>query len=229
MNKLLLGIFFVYLGILLVSATPLLPNLPQESIVTASDGPPNVRLGNSLTGGNIGFLEDFNGDGYSEFFGGATAPGQGGFVLIFDGKTGNTIRSLQGTVPAGTFGAELANLGDVNGNGFSDLAVLEENYLATARIVYIFDTFTGFLLYQISVPGGFSIDNAGDVNNDGLSDLVISSAVFSGGGTTNILSSLNYYNGANGVLIRQNSLPLNTYIFQLLLRVILIMMGLGIL
>ena len=133
---------------------------------------------------------DINKDGYDDFV--ICSPynwtSARGYVYLFWG--GDTIsweRSLTFTSPQDTiedfFGSSAANIGDINNDGFDDIAIgatVWTSLVDTAK-VYIFyggeqmniepDTF--LTSGNAADEFGRIIKNAGDLNNDGLTDFII--------------------------------------------------------
>ncbi|MBL8681180.1 MAG: VCBS repeat-containing protein [Myxococcales bacterium] len=130
---------------------------------------------------------DVNGDGFDDIVLGAanaTVGGQAqtGEVRVFHGGPGgptvtpNTV--LQGRVSGGRFGIFVANVGDVNGDGFGEVVVLS----TTTSNVFVFGGSSSGLgmdpLFTLDpmLRAGSSPNAAagGDFNGDGYSDIVIS-------------------------------------------------------
>ena len=124
---------------------------------------------------------DVNGDGYAD----AVISNGGSAAYVYLGGPNGigaspdaTMRS--GQMAGGAFGNHLAGVGDVNGDGYGDVAVSDN--LAGAVYVF-FGSATGpasspsFTLKNPTSPPtgnfGHSFDNAGDVNGDGYTDLVV--------------------------------------------------------
>ncbi len=83
------------------------------------------------------------------------------------------------------FGSSLANAGDVNNDGFSDLIIGAAD-LGAGR-AYVYSGQTGELLYSFTGEAtgdlfGVTVDGAGDVNNDGFADVIIGASRNNAGG-----------------------------------------------
>jgi hypothetical protein len=114
---------------------------------------------------------DVNGDGYADVITG-TGPGGGPHVKVFDGRTGETLRSFFAFVPGFTGGVFVA-AGDVNRDGRADIVV---GAGGSAPQVKVFDARTGdtrrsFFAYDPAFAGGVRVA-AGDVNGDGRADII---------------------------------------------------------
>ena len=145
-----------------------------------------ARLGASVAG-----LADLNGDGRGEVAAGAPSdcPDGGecsGSVAIFEGDTGARLRIL--VDPAGEdgewFGGSVAGPGDLDGDGFDDIAVgapaRDLPGAVDAGAVLIFSGATGSLIRTLSDPAASSQDQAGsalaaieDLDADGKRELLV--------------------------------------------------------
>ncbi|HLK89719.1 MAG TPA: VCBS repeat-containing protein [Polyangia bacterium] len=96
---------------------------------------------------------DFNGDGHPDAF--ITGPGGG---LLYEGD-GQTLVAHPEFTPFVSFGG-LA--GDVNGDGFADLAVGGAVYTGSPTLPMLFEVLAGQMFYQ----------GVGDVDGDGFSDVL---------------------------------------------------------
>ena len=78
------------------------------------------RFGRAICG-----FGDLDFDGYADFAVGAREGGAngGGYVEFYSGATGSPLFSIDGLQAWGFFGTALASAGDVNGDGWSDLAI----------------------------------------------------------------------------------------------------------
>jgi len=184
-------------------------NFPELRILSGADG----SQIHSLRGyGSIGrlFLEalvdlgDVDGDGVTDFaFGNANAPvnfaANVGRVGVFSGATGQTLYVIDGTLFFGGFGSSLAALGDVDGDGVSDLAIgqlgtLDEN-------AYLVSGATGATLKKYKGPRnmgdiefGYSAAAVGDVDGDMIPDFAMG---------THSGDLVDYVSGATGKRIRR--------------------------
>ncbi len=145
---------------------------------------PEGRLGIAAT-----VLDDITGDGVAEILGGApqsNANGNGsGAAYVFDGVTGNIIRTHTGNAAGDIFGNGITVTPDVTGDGIRDYAIgsIAEGDYQRGR-VRIFDAASGDLLHTINpnnLAGGetavdfgrFFMSVAGDVDGDGRDDLYL--------------------------------------------------------
>jgi hypothetical protein len=133
---------------------------------------------------------DWNGDGIADFAAGAPCASVGnalrvGRVRIFSGKTGALLKTMRGGEAEQQFGASLAWVPDLNGDGRSELAIGSATFAvprpvqgvyAGAGKLELFSS-TGALLWaalgeNASAALGESVVVLPDVNGDGKADLV---------------------------------------------------------
>jgi hypothetical protein len=129
---------------------------------------------------------DLNGDGYADiaFANTATDQPQGKIQIHLGGPGGLSIAPVVTlTDPDPAFGNSLAGGGDLNGDGFADLAIMTLGHL------YVFFGGPNALSATPSltiVPTNVNIfgalSSAGDINGDGYADLVVGN--FGGGGAS---------------------------------------------
>ena len=148
-------------------------------------------------GGALGTAGDVNGDGYAdiavaaESFANGQAGSYRGKVYVFHGGpggvTGTTTSpafSAIGDAALARMGGSVSSAGDVNGDGYGDLAVGGYSYSSYRGKVWIFHGSAAGLTGTATTPAwsavgaapyhwlGASVTTAGDVNADGYSDLV---------------------------------------------------------
>lgn len=142
-------------------------------------------------GESVANAGDVNGDGIADFIAGAwqargiSSP-VGGRAQVFSGADGSLLRTFFGSVPNGNFGNHVLGMGDVNFDGFSDVAVYEPvpaelPASPDPRKIYLFSGRDGSVLHEFIDPltGNIlgwqrAIANAGDINRDGADDLALS-------------------------------------------------------
>ncbi|MEQ8765994.1 MAG: FG-GAP-like repeat-containing protein [Planctomycetota bacterium] len=138
------------------------------------------RFGASVSG-----VGDVDGDGIPDVVVGAPnglLDGTG-YVHVISGQTGNLILRLTGNAPNSLFGATVAGLGDLNGDGSAEVAVGAPGFYSgigqgIPGRVYIISGLTGAVLHElVADAGGFqlgiSLSQAGDVDGDGIADIAI--------------------------------------------------------
>jgi len=151
---------------------------------------PDVTL-NSPVAGNASFgyavagAGDVNADGYADVVVGANGvgSGSGAAYLYLGGPAGlATTPAVSLTSAGGAFGTSVGCAGDVNGDGYADVAVGAERFASNNGRAYVFLGRAGgpaaapSLTLASPSPGGFfgtPVTSAGDVNGDGFSDLLV--------------------------------------------------------
>lgn len=147
-----------------------------------------------LFGMSVSGAGDVNGDGYDDVivgsprygFDDATGHHQVGRALLFFGgaRMDNTVDvTLTGVSDNGFFGGSVAGIGDINGDGYDDVAVGAPYTQSIRGAAYIYlggKTMSSdpTLTYQgifVEDQLGISVSPAGDINNDGYADWCIGS------------------------------------------------------
>ncbi|MDP3278855.1 MAG: integrin alpha [Deltaproteobacteria bacterium] len=155
---------------------------------------PDVRINAPMAGTGfasaIANLGDLDGDGFGDLAVGAPSAMTSGQVYIYRGSSGGIFMmprvTLTGTGGAERFGAAIAGVGDVDGDGYGDLVVGAPNGVGSGGLAA--GTATVFLgraapsapmrsrvLQGIAVGDRFgtSVAGGGDANGDGLTDMLV--------------------------------------------------------
>ena len=145
---------------------------------------------------------DVNKDGYGDVIIGANKwdissddTNEGRVYLYLGSATGlsNTAgQTIEGSQPNSDFGWNLADAGDVNGDGYGDVVIGARNYTnnetAEGAIYLYTGSSTGLRSIAMIIEGnqanahfGTSVANAGDINKDSLSDVMVGAPGYSNG------------------------------------------------
>ncbi len=133
----------------------------------------------------FGSVLDLDGDGNADVaVGGPGANSGAGRVYVWRGPFGTTLPApdlvLTSADGAPGFGAVVACVGDVDGDGYTDLGVSAYDESTSQGTVEIFHGAAGLALRRgaglVATEGlsfGFSLDGAGDTNVDGYADVIV--------------------------------------------------------
>lgn len=183
------GTIYIYYGSPsgIIAATPTIFEAGQDG----------AQFGYSVAGAG-----DVNGDGFSDVIAGAPYYDNGetdeGIVRLYYGSASgiNPLSvTLDANVAGALFGLSVSSAGDVNGDGYSDVAVGSPQFGSgqyQEGAVYIFmgsaaginTTAAGRM--ESNIPEGYlggSISGAGDLNGDGFADVVAGATLYSKGQT----------------------------------------------
>jgi len=144
------------------SATGMLGTPLATLVGTVSSG-----FGHSVSG-----TGDINGDGFADVVVGAWQANRA-FVYLGGAAGTSTMAAATLSGPSGNFGVSVSDGGDVNGDGYADVAV--GAYNASTVSVYLGGR-SGLAVTPTVITGthgtGVSVSLGGDLNGDGLGDLV---------------------------------------------------------
>jgi hypothetical protein len=163
---------------------------------TAYGGRKSAQFGYSVAGAG-----DLNGDGYDDLAVGARwysgeFSNEGAVFIFYGSETGLSALPDQvftGGQPNAQLGYSVSGAGDLNGDGYADLAAGAPYYSSAGLetgAVYLFYGSAGGLSPAPGspLPGpearstfGAAVSTAGDVNGDGYADLIVGAPAYSGG------------------------------------------------
>jgi len=169
-------------------------------------------------GSTVASAGDVNSDGFDDIFVAAPRSSLGalseGRIYVYYGSPAGPSRTPSWTVASNQAGALLGfsgeGAGDVNGDGFDDLAVSALNYPNASGIFGRVQCYYGSATGLATTPGwiveslepgseyGFDIAGAGDVNADGFDDIVVGAPLSPNSQGTDGGRALAYYGSANG-------------------------------
>lgn len=104
-----------------------------------------------------------------------------GRAVVFSGKTGKQLFSIQGRNAGALFALTVGSAGDADNDGAADFMIgapLDEVRGKRVGVVRVYSGRTGKILFELSGKDdgeryGFALNNAGDVNQDGFGDFII--------------------------------------------------------
>ncbi len=156
-------------------------------------------------------MGDVNGDGFGDVAVSVVAIPNGatgsfdGAVQVYSGIDGSALATIVGT-PGATTGIDIANLGDLNGDGIAELAIAERFSVGATfdGHVLIYSGADWSLFRTIDDPVGTmpaaSIANAFDVNGDGVDDILIGQPLYGASATP---GRAQVFSGSDGSLLHE--------------------------
>lgn len=164
---------------------------------TSGTGNTNSSLGYAVAG-----MGDINGDGFADAI--VAVPGNG-FGIVYAGSgSGYSLTAdwyYEGET-GGDFGASVAGVGDINGDGFSDVVAGSP----ANNKIYVFHGSPYLSSLQspvLSITGsgqfGKSVAGAGDVNGDGYADVIVGAPDHDDGLNSAVGAAFVFLGGASGL------------------------------
>ncbi|MEO8673241.1 MAG: FG-GAP-like repeat-containing protein [Tahibacter sp.] len=156
----------------------------------------SATLTASDLGASVSDAGDVNGDGITDVIAGAPSFLPRGTARVYSGRDGAPLLTLTPpTTNSGSFGFAVAGLGDVNGDGRSDLLVTAQSGSGEA---WVFSGANGTVLYHVAQTAGTRFGSGAgripDIDGDGITDFAIGA---SGDGVGTVF----VYSGHNGSLL----------------------------
>lgn len=135
---------------------------------------------------------DVNNDGVPDHVFGCQRFDQPGYALVYSGADGSLLHTFFGDTAGDGFGFDVDGVGDLNGDGYDDVAVgASEDGAPLARV---FSGADGSVLLDISFPSqsGYGLAGPGDMSGDGVPDVATSS-----------YPAVQVWSGADGSLLHE--------------------------
>lgn len=160
----------------------------QAVVISGATGAERFRFedGFSEFGAAVTGLGDVNDDGVPDFavgsprFGATTASEVDGVgrVYVYSGVDGTLLHTLDGNMPGDRFGAAVADAGDIDGDGISDLAVGAPGADGERGSVYLYSGGDASVIRRVDGQTvnsrfGFDIAAMGDLDGDGFGEIVV--------------------------------------------------------
>ncbi|KAA0991213.1 FG-GAP-like repeat-containing protein [Dyadobacter aurulentus] len=180
-------------------------------ISTLESNQASAQFGCSVTSAG-----DVNGDGYSDVIAGAIFYDNGqvdeGGAFVWNGGANNvspiSSLKLEGNKPLAQMGWSIANVGDVNGDGYDDIGIATDGYdngqTGEGAVFIYHGAHTGLNPQPIvKIEGNQeharmgNIASAGDVNGDGYGDIIIGVPLY---GANNAGAAFIYHGSAQGII-----------------------------
>jgi len=168
-----------------------------------------------LLGGAVADAGDINQDNVPDIIVGADHASPGGITVagstyVYSGFTGTLLMKHDGQAPFDHFGASVAGVGDINSDGFPDIAVGATNAELSGGldpgVVYTFSGLTTAPIHQwegvgVSENFGWAITGISDMDGDGVNEVVVGAPNAERFGSFSV-GRVAVFSGSTGVLVR---------------------------
>lgn len=169
--------------------------------------------GSDLMGSAMSDAGDVNNDGTPDLIVGSLGASingaDSGSATVFSGKNHSILHTFHGDSPGDFLGISVSDLGDINGDGYSDFIIGasgDDNTFTDAGSARVHSGFDGVLLFLIDGSGagdelGYSVSGVGDVNNDGVPDFAIGSPGADQPSVAANVGKVEVYSGLTGLVL----------------------------
>jgi hypothetical protein len=197
---------------------------------TPNNTPGDANQAAAFFGWSVASAGDVNGDGYSDVIIGAPAYDDGasfdeGRAFVYHGSA-TGLSAIPNNTPddadnaTANLGYVVANAGDINGDGYSDVVIGAPNYdeggnTNEGRAFLYLGSASGLSAIPTSTPDnadqafayfGCSVSSAGDVNGDGYSDVVIGAYGYNDSGNSEEGRAFIYHGSVTGLSATPNNI-----------------------
>ncbi len=158
------------------------PNTGRVFVISAKTGTTLLEIHGDFPGSTFGSalagLPDLNGDSYPEIIVGEPYYGLAiGKAFVISTKDGSKLRTYSGAADYVRLGANVAALGDVDGDGVKDYAIHAIMPIFERGKIWVYSGASGALIWSIRGPYdldhlGVSIADGGDIDGDGYPDVL---------------------------------------------------------
>jgi hypothetical protein len=178
------SLFRIALSVVIAAAVPMRAGA-QVTKLLELDGDDDFALF-----GRVAYVGDVDGDGYADFAVGAlrddTTNGlTSGAAYLYSGRTAALLKTWLGDAAGDTFGDTVRPVGDLNSDGYDDIAISATSWNTSPHTQYV-RVFSGRFLRDGTLPEvlfdfapttqgdvGLHLGGAGDVDGDGFGDLLV--------------------------------------------------------